>query len=81
MRGWPVKDRLGRLGSDEAGSILPLVAVVLAMLCGIAGLGVDLGLVYLEKRLIQSAVDLAALAAARASDGDAASTRALVDKG
>ncbi|WP_279358637.1 pilus assembly protein TadG-related protein [Methylobacterium indicum] len=81
MRGWPVKDRLGRLGSDEAGSILPLVAVVLAMLCGIAGLGVDLGLVYLEKRRIQSAVDLAALAAARASDGAAAATRALVDNG
>ena len=76
-----MRARLGRLRADEAGAILPLVALVLAMLCGFAGLGVDLGLVYLEKRRIQSAVDLAALAAARASDGAAAATRALVDNG
>ena len=67
--------------ADETGSIAPLVAVVLALLCGFAGLGIDLGQVYLEKRRVQSAVDLAALAAARAGNSPVAASRSLSDNG
>ncbi|MET7247122.1 pilus assembly protein TadG-related protein [Methylobacterium sp. EM32] len=70
-----------RFGADETGSIGPLVAVLLTVLCGCAGLGIDLGQVYLEKRRVQSAVDLAALAAARADHSLAAASRSLLDNG
>lgn len=70
-----------RLPGRREGSIGPLVGLSLAVLCGCAGLGVDLGLVYLEKRRIQSAADLAALAAVRAIGNPAAASRALADNG
>ncbi len=70
-----------RLRADETGSIAPLVGVVMALLCGFAGLGIDLGQVYLEKRRVQSAVDLAALAAARAGNSAAVASRSLSDNG
>ncbi len=73
--------RCRRYRADETGSLAPLVAVVLALLCGFAGLGIDLGQVYLEKRRVQSAVDLAALAAARAGNSPVAASRSLSDNG
>jgi uncharacterized membrane protein len=71
--------RLWRFRRDATGSIIPLTAVGLAALCGFAGLGVDLGMVYLEKRRVQSGADLAALAAVRASDGLKAARQSLSD--
>ena len=76
MRAW---NRLRHLRDDLTGSIVPLTAVGLMALCGFAGLGVDLGMVYLEKRRVQSGADLAALAAVRAPDGLAAARLSLSD--
>ncbi|MCF4128957.1 pilus assembly protein TadG-related protein [Methylobacterium sp. SyP6R] len=70
-----------RFGVDRTGSIAPLVAILATILCGFAGLGIDLGQVYLEKRRVQSAVDLAALAAARAGNSPIAASRSLFDNG
>ncbi len=48
----------------EAGQALVLVAVAMVVLIGIAGLGVDMGVVRYEKRIQQSAADAAAIAGA-----------------
>lgn len=72
---------LHRARREDAGSIVPLTAAALAALFGFAGLGIDLGQVFLEKRRVQSMADLAALAAARANNGAAAVSRALADNG
>jgi Flp pilus assembly protein TadG len=55
-----------RLVSDERGVVLPLVALMLVVLCGMGALAVDVGNAYLHKRRLQQSVDLAALAAAQA---------------
>ncbi|MEW6189908.1 MAG: Tad domain-containing protein [Actinomycetota bacterium] len=49
---------------NEKGAITILVASALAMLITVAALVVDLGLLYQERRQLQTAVDAAALAAA-----------------
>ncbi|AWN52178.1 hypothetical protein DK412_11270 [Methylobacterium sp. 17Sr1-1] len=72
---------LRRLYTDETGAILPLVAIMMTVLCGFAGLGIDLGAVYLEKRRVQTVVDLAALAAARSGNSPKAVYRSLSDNG
>ena len=68
-------------GRHASGSILPVAAAALAVLFGFAGLGIDLGAAYLERRRVQGAADLAALAAVRSDDGAAAARRALADNG
>lgn len=50
------------------GSIMPLLAVSLAALIGMAGLALDLGPVYLTKTRLQNAVDAAAVGGARELD-------------
>ncbi len=81
----PLRERLvallRRIRSERAGSILPLAGAALAVLCGCAGLGIDLGMVYLEKRRVQAAADLAALAAVRAIGSPGAAAQALADNG
>ncbi len=65
--------RLTRLWRDSMGGILVYAAITAPVVIGAAGLSVDIGLWYANKRLVQSAVDSAALAGAlefRRSDGD-----------
>lgn len=68
--------RLTKLWRDRMGGIFVYAAIAAPVLIGAAGLSVDIGLWYANKRLVQSAVDSAALAGAlelRRSDGDATS--------
>lgn len=78
MRLGPLVRRARR---DDAGSIIPVTAVALAALFGFAGLGIDLGVVFLEKRRVQSLADLAALASVRSNNSVDAARRALSDNG
>jgi len=62
-----------KLWRDRMGGVFVYAAIAAPVLIGAAGLSVDIGLWYANKRLIQSAVDSAALAGAlefRRSDGD-----------
>jgi Flp pilus assembly protein TadG len=54
-----------RRPAREEGAVLPLVALMLVVLLGMAALSIDVGNAYLHKRRLQSAVDLAALAGAQ----------------
>ncbi len=58
--GNPMSRRTG-----EAGQVLPLVAICLAVLMGFAALAVDVGYLQYQQRQQQSAADAAALAGAR----------------
>lgn len=51
-----------RLRSDERGVAVAMVAITLTVLLGIAALGVDAGLLYLERVELLNATDAAALA-------------------
>jgi Flp pilus assembly protein TadG len=65
--------RLSGLWRDRFGGVLIYAAIAAPVLIGAAGLSVDIGLWYANKRLIQSAADSAALAGAleyRRSSGD-----------
>lgn len=63
---------LQSLVHDRRGSILPMFALSLVMLCGTIGLSVDGARVYGAKQKLQAAADSAVLAAARRAmaDGD-----------
>jgi Flp pilus assembly protein TadG len=68
--------RLTKLWRDRMGGVFVYAAIAAPVLIGAAGLSVDIGLWYANKRLVQSAVDSAALAGAlelRRSDGDSTS--------
>ena len=74
--------RLTKLWRDRMGGILVYAAIAAPVLIGAAGLSVDVGLWYANKRLIQSAVDSAALAGAlelRRSVGDITSITNVVN--
>ncbi|MCB1556673.1 MAG: hypothetical protein KDJ15_05100 [Alphaproteobacteria bacterium] len=49
---------------DRAGSIMPMTALVLPLVLGMTGLGVDVSMWALEKRNLQAAADAASIAAA-----------------
>ena len=53
---------LTKLLRDRAGGIMIYAAITAPVIIGMAGLSIDVGLWYAQKRLIQSAVDSAALA-------------------
>lgn len=57
-------DRRWRLLRDEGGQTLVLVALSLTVFLGVAALAVDIGWAYREKRVVQTAADAGALAAA-----------------
>lgn len=57
--------RLRRLGRDETGQSLIIMALAIVALVGIIGLGVDLGMAYAERVQLSRAMDAAALAAAQ----------------
>lgn len=50
---------------EEHAQVVPLVAVAIVVLLGFAGLAVDVGNAWLQKRRLQSAVDLALVSAAQ----------------
>ncbi len=56
--------RLTKLWRDRRGGIFVYAAIAAPVLIGAAGLSIDVGMWYANKRLIQSAVDSAALAGA-----------------
>ena len=62
-----IKPGLGmcRLGRDESGQSLIIVALAIIALLAIIGLGVDLGLVFVERVRLSRAMDAAALAGAQ----------------
>ena len=66
--------RVATLTRDVEGSVAVIVALILVGLTAMAALAVDLGTVHVQKRRLQGANDLAAIAAASdlARAGDAA---------
>jgi Flp pilus assembly protein TadG len=74
--------KLSGLWRDSVGGILIYAAITAPVVIGAAGLSVDIGLWYVNKRLVQSAVDSAALAGAlelRRSVGDITSITNVVN--
>ncbi|HEV2530983.1 pilus assembly protein TadG-related protein [Phenylobacterium sp.] len=63
--------RLRRLGGDERGATLVTTALLLMVLLGFLGLGLDLGVAYTARRSAQNAADSAALSAAVAATSGA----------
>lgn len=55
-----------RLCDSETGAIAPLTAILLTVVLGFAGLGVEVGLWQLERRTLQGAADAAASSGAHA---------------
>ena len=75
-------DAARRLGADERGNVAILFAVLLSLGTVLGALAVDEGALYLQRRQVQSAVDLAALAAAPdPGAGFARARQMLVDAG
>ena len=70
LGGW-----LGALAGDCRGSMLVWSALATPVIFGMAGLGLDTGLWYLERRVMQSAVDSAALSATLARNSGATQTQ------
>jgi len=65
---------LRNFSRDESAQALPLIAMMLVMLLGMAGLTVDVGRLYYMYNELQSATDAAALAGAGTLPGSTAST-------
>jgi uncharacterized membrane protein len=59
---------MSRRAGPEDGALGILAALALALIIGLGAFSADLGLVYYRQRALQAAVDMAALAAARAPD-------------
>ncbi len=55
---------LGRLARDERGGIAIMLALLLPLLVGAVGIGVEAGLWFAQRRSLQAAVDASAMAAA-----------------
>ncbi len=58
----------GGFRADESGQVAVLVALLFTVLVGFAGLAIDAGRFYAERRSLQNAVDAAALACAGGQD-------------
>src|SRR5438105_4058724 len=59
----PSTDRIRFAGLSQRGQALVMTAMMLVVLFGMAGLAIDGGRAYWERRILQNAVDAAALAA------------------
>jgi Flp pilus assembly protein TadG len=68
--GRPLADLILRLWRHEGGAAAILAGIAMLVLCGVVGLGVDLGMWYRTTRLMQNAADSAAVAASK--DGTSA---------
>ncbi len=71
------KALLRKMYRDESGQILPIVALMIIVLLGMAGLVLDVGHVYMCQRELQSSADAAALAGATSMAGATSSPLAL----
>src|SRR5438876_370036 len=63
------RDLLLRLRRSQAGNILVTTALILPLLVGFVGLGVDVALWFYKHQSMQSAADSAAISAATGSTG------------
>ena len=61
--GRPLADLILRLWRHDGGAAAILAGIAMLVLCGVVGLGVDLGMWYRTTRLMQNAADSAAIAA------------------
>ncbi|MDE2355348.1 MAG: hypothetical protein KGL69_01200 [Alphaproteobacteria bacterium] len=64
LRGGPIGRLFARLAQDESGVSAVVVGLCLSAMLGAAGLAVDVGLWYMDRRHAQGAVDSAAYSAA-----------------
>jgi Flp pilus assembly protein TadG len=66
--------KVGSLASGRerrrSGSIIPLLALTVVLLCGFTALAIDVGMLTIAKTQTQNAADLAALTAARTLNGN-----------
>jgi hypothetical protein len=69
----------GRSARRQRGAILPLTALALVALTGLAGLALDLGHAYLDRTRLQNAVDAAALSGAKSLDQTGSTALASAD--
>jgi Flp pilus assembly protein TadG len=74
---------MGRRRDAERGQVLVIVALIIVVLLGFAGIAIDVGRQVAERRHVQTAADAGALAACRAliagdTDGDAAADATMV---
>lgn len=73
---------LRSFGSSKSGNVIVLAACTILMIAGLAALVVDVGTFYYAKRHLQTAADMAALAASTdLSDDQAAALAALTSNG
>src|SRR3984893_14116860 len=68
--GRPLAGLLLDLWRNEEGAVAILTGIAMLVLCGVVGLGIDLGMWYRTTRLMQNAADSAAIAASK--DGTSA---------
>jgi len=59
-----MREQIERLKSAQSGSVLPLVALSMMVLMGLAALAVDVGRMYVERERLSAVADVAALSAA-----------------
>lgn len=57
-------EQIKKLSSDKSGSFVVITALMMLVIAGLAAISIDAGSFYYQKRRLQSATDLAALAAA-----------------
>ena len=65
---WGAYKKLSDYIIDRTGSIIPMTALMLPLIVGMTGFGVDVSMWMMNKRDLQSAADAAAIAAAWLSD-------------
>jgi Flp pilus assembly protein TadG len=63
--GRPLAGLLPPVWRNEGGAVAIMAAVAMLVLCGVVGLGIDLGMWYRAVRLMQNAADSAAIAASK----------------
>ncbi len=61
-------DEVGKVKNSQHGAILPMVAISLVAILGMAALALDISNAHLEKTRLQNALDAAALSAAKVLD-------------
>ncbi|MBD3639969.1 MAG: Tad domain-containing protein [Marinobacter sp.] len=61
-------DAVGKVKNSQQGAILPMVAISLVAILGMAALALDISNAHLEKTRLQNALDAAALSAAKVLD-------------
>ncbi|HMG87142.1 MAG TPA: pilus assembly protein TadG-related protein [Terracidiphilus sp.] len=76
----PMNSSLNRLYRDDSGQVLPWMAFLMVLFCGMAGITIDLGHAYVCYRELQSSTDAAALAGAYAMTLSGATTASVTSQ-